>query len=263
MLSFIDTHTHLLDEKMPDIDMLREHWKCNHISNVFVVSFDKKSIYDYNKLAIDNKDIYCILGVHPEEVKDYTPDLEKELLEICQGEKVLAIGEIGLDYHYIDSSDEASKAKQKEVFVSQIILADKLNLPIVIHLRDACQDMLNILKENKHYLNNGGVIHCFSESVESFREFKKLGFAISVGGVVTFKNGKKLQEVIKEAELTDILLETDCPYLTPEPYRGQVNEPKNVYYIAEKICELKNISMEELSDATNKNIKRIFKKFRG
>jgi len=176
---------------------------------------------------------------------------------------VLAIGEIGLDYHYIDSNDEISKAKQKEVFVSQIKLADKLNLPIVIHLRDACQDMLKILKENKQYINHGGIIHCFSESVESFREFKKLGFAISVGGVVTFKNGKKLQEVIREAELTDILLETDCPYLTPEPYRGQVNEPKNVYYIAEKICELKNISMEELSVATNKNIKRIFKKFRG
>ena len=263
MLNFIDTHAHLLDDKMPDITTAKKHWECNNISNVFVVSFDKKSIDSYFKLAKEHKNLYCILGVHPEEINCYNQKLEEHITELAKDDKVLAIGEIGLDYHYISADDIDIKQKQKEVFISQIKLANKLKLPIVIHLRDACKDMLDILEENKQFLNNGGVIHCFSESVESFRAFKKLGFKISVGGVVTFKNSKKLQEVIKEAELSDILLETDCPYLTPEPFRGQINEPKNIYLIAEKICELKNITMEKLSIETNNNIKNLFKKFKG
>lgn len=263
MLKFIDTHAHLTDEKLRNLIDTRKHWEEKNISNVFAVAYNLQSSIDSVKLADKNNDIYAIIGIHPDELQDYTTESLETLKKLATHPKVLAIGEIGLDYHYIDSNDQETKKQQKELFVAQIKLAYDLNLPIMIHVRDAIGDLIQTLQENKPYINNGGVIHCFSESIESYKILKNLGFSIGIGGVVTFKNGKKLQEVVKNCDLKDIILETDCPYLAPEPHRGTINEPKYVSLIAEKICEIRNISMQELSDITNENIKRIFPKFKG
>lgn len=263
MLKFIDTHAHLTDEKLKDLNEIRKHWEDENISNVFAVAYNLQSSIDSVELANTNSDIYAIVGIHPDELQDYTDESLNILKQLANNDKVIAIGEIGLDYHYIKSDDIETKNKQKELFVAQMILADELNLPIMIHVRDAIGDLISILKQNKHLINNGGVIHCFSESIESYNIIKDLGLAIGVGGVVTFKNGKKLQDVVTKCNIQDIILETDCPYLAPEPYRGTMNEPKYIYTIAEKICEIRNISMKDLSDITNENIKRIFPKFKG
>ncbi len=263
MLRFIDTHAHLTDEKLSNTNEVQRRWKENHITDVFTVSYDKKSMIECVNLANINTNVYAIIGIHPDDVKDYTEETIALMKEYAKNDKVIAIGEIGLDYHMIDSNDTQAKERQKEVFISQIKLADKLNLPIMIHLRDACKDLCDILFDNRKYLNNGVIVHCFSESIETYNLLKKLNVTIGVGGVVTFKNGKKLQEVVKEADLTDIILETDCPYLSPEPYRGTTNEPKNILYIAEKICEIKGITLEELSSATYSNIKKLFPKYKG
>ena len=263
MLKFIDTHAHLTDEKLSNLIDTRKHWEEKNISNVFAVAYNLQSSIDSVRLANENNDIYAIVGIHPDELQDNTTESLEILKELANHQKVLAIGEIGLDYHYIESNDNETKLKQKELFVAQIKLANDLNLPIMIHVRDAIGDLIQTLQENKQYINNGGVVHCFSESLESYKILKNLGFSIGVGGVVTFKNGKKLQEVVKNCDLKDIILETDCPYLAPEPYRGTTNEPKYVSLIAEKICEIRNISMQELSDTTSENIKRIFPKFKG
>ncbi len=262
MLSFIDTHSHITDPRY-NLEEIEKHWKENNISNVFAVSYDKKSIIDVTNVAFNNNNIYAIIGVHPDDCDDYNNETEELIKSLAKNKKVLAIGEIGLDYHEIDANDFEKKNKQKEVFISQIKLADELGLPIMIHLRDACKDMLDILHDYSHYLNNGGIIHCFGESVETYDAVKKLGFVIGVGGVVTFKNGKRLQQVVEHADVRDIILETDCPYLTPEPFRGQINEPKNILYIAQKVCEIKGLTMSELSEITNKNVERVFPRFGG
>jgi len=263
MLKFIDTHAHLTDARLLDTKAVQQRWEENHISDVFTVSYDKKSMIESVELARNNPNIYAIIGIHPDDYKDYTNQTAKLIEELAKDDKVVAIGEIGLDYHMIDSNDIETKNKQKEVFVSQIKLADKLGLPIMIHLRSACKDLVDILFENRKYLNNAVIIHCYSESVETYNLLKKLNVTIGIGGVVTFKNGRNLQEVVKEANLSDIILETDCPYLSPEPYRGTTNEPKNILYIAEKICEIKNISLEELSEQTCNTVKKIFPKYKG
>ena len=193
-------------------------------------------------------------GVHPEDANEYSENAQKKLIELCKSKKVVAIGEIGLDYHY----EGFDKEKQKEVFLKQIVLADKLSLPIQIHCRDAMEDAMKILKENKDKLSRGGIFHCYSGSIEEAKEILKLGFSFSFGGVCTFKNARKAVEVINFLPIENILLETDCPYLAPEPHRGEVNEPKNIPFIAEKIAQIKNIQLEEVAKITTENAKRIF-----
>lgn len=253
----IDTHAHLNDKKYDSYrsNMIKEF--CNHnVGKVFTVAYDKQSIKDSVKLAEQHENIYAIIGIHPSETQDFDDETIQMLKEMSSHPKVIAIGEIGLDYHY----DGYNKEEQKRIFISQMKIADEVGLPICIHNRDSIGDCLEILKEHKHLLNNGGVVHCFSESVEIYKEIKKLGLKIAFGGTLTFKNSVQAPAVCEIADLDDILIETDCPYLTPHPYRGNINEPKYVGLVAEKIAMIKNISYDKVVDITSSNALRLFKK---
>lgn len=255
----IDTHAHLIDEKYDDrLDQLIADLKDNNIEKVFTVAFNKESIISSVELANKHKNIYAIIGVHPEDAGDYNEETEKLIKEFANNEKVIAIGEIGLDYHY----ENFDRDLQKEIFVKQLKLAHELKLPVVIHNRDSIGDCLEILKENKDLLSYGGVVHCFSESVEIYKEIKKLGLKISFGGTLTFKNSHVAPKVCEIADLEDILIETDCPYLTPHPFRGQVNEPKYTTYVAQKIAEIKGISYDKVVSQTTLNALNLFTKAR-
>lgn len=253
----IDTHAHLIDEKYTGrLDQLIKDLTDNKIEKVFTVAFNKESIIESVELANKYENIYAIIGVHPEDANDLTDETIELIKQYAQNPKVIAIGEIGLDYHY----DNFDKDLQKEVFVKQLELAYQLKLPVVIHNRDSIGDCLEILKSNKDLLAYGGVIHCFSESVEIYKEIKKLGLKISFGGTLTFKNSHVAPKVCETADLEDILIETDCPYLTPHPFRGQVNEPKYTTYVAQKIAELKGISYDKVVETTTQNALNLFKK---
>lgn len=247
----IDTHCHLGQNDYENREEIINNFK----DNIMIIS--GTNISDSTEvIEIVNKypNIYGTIGIHPECSKDINDNDYLKLEKMLQNEKIVGIGEIGLDYHY----ENIDKEKQKEVFIKQIELAKKHNKPIVIHTRDAIKDTLDIIKET-----NANIvpvtIHCFSESLEIAKEFIKLGCLLGVGGVVTFKNGKKLKEVVENIDLKNILLETDSPYLTPEPYRGMKNEPKNVFLVANKIAEIKNMSAEEVIEITTKNAKKQYK----
>ena len=253
----IDTHAHLTDEKYNNNrEEIINNLLDNKVEKVFTVAYNKKSILDAVSLSGKHPNIYAIIGIHPEEVDDFDDEIIDFIKKQAQNPKVIAIGEIGLDYHW----DVSKKDKQKEIFVKQIKLAHELQLPISIHNRDSIGDMLEILKENKEYLTYGGVMHCFSESVEVYKEIKKLGLKIAFGGTLTFKNSVVAPKVCEVADLEDIILETDCPYLTPHPYRGEVNEPKYTSLVALKIAEIKKLSYDTVVDATTKNALDLFKK---
>ena len=177
-----------------------------------------------------------------------------EIKKLATHDKVVAIGEIGLDYYW----DTSTKEKQIEYFKNQLHLANELNLPVIIHDREAHQDTFNILKEIP--VNKKGVLHCYSGSVEMAREFLKLGYYLGFGGSTTFKNAKNVIEVIKDIPNDRFLIETDCPYLTPHPFRGQVNEPKYTTYVAQKIAEIKGVSYDKVVETTTKNALNLFKK---
>lgn len=242
----IDSHAHILNEYYDNIYELIDELKEKNIICVLncadniqtsreVIESYKK--YDYFLLSA--------VGIHPECIDNNINELE----EIIIKNKVFAIGEIGLDYY----QNEENKDEQKELFNKQLDLAEKYKLPIVVHVRNAIQDVYDILKKRK--LN--GVIHCFSGSYEMAIEFIKLGYKLGIGGVLTFKNSK-LYQVIEKIDMDSILLETDSPYLSPEPLRGKKNNPSNVYYVAKKISEIKNISLEEVIEKTTKNFKDVF-----
>ena len=175
------------------------------------------------------------------------------MIQLSKNKKVVAVGEIGLDYHY----DLSPRDIQKQVFEKQILLAYKLGLPIVIHMREATQDTLEILEKNKQYIIRA-VLHCFNGSKQTLDKIMSMGFYVSYGGAVTFKNANGLLDIVKATPLDRIMLETDCPYMTPVPYRGQPNMPKYIPLVAEKICELKNISINQLQEITTKNAEKFF-----
>lgn len=198
--------------------------------------------------------VYGAVGVHPNETAELTEDLMNWLEHISRRPKVVAIGEIGLDYYW----DEPEREIQKHWFVRQLDLARKVHLPIVVHSRDAARDTLDIIKAEKAG-ELGGVIHCFSYGVELAREYLDLGFYLGIGGVVTFNNGKKLKEVVEYMPLDRIVLETDCPYLSPVPFRGKRNSSLNLTYVVKAISELKGVSEEEVIAVTNANAKRMYR----
>ena len=195
-----------------------------------------------------------LFGVSPNDLEDLDNDYLVKLEEISNQKKVVAIGEIGLDYYW----NKDNKEEQKQIFIDQIQLANKLNLPIVVHTRDAIMDTIDILK-NKIQCKKRGVIHCCSFNIELVREMLKLDFYLSFGGPVTYKNSKNAKEIIQMIPLDRLLIETDSPYLSPEPFRGTRNDSRNIKYIAEKIAEFKNLSVEEIAKQTYKNAQKIFK----
>lgn len=243
----IDTHAHILSEFYDDIDELIEELKSKDIIKVIncadSIETSKEVLNIYNKYE---GYLLPAVGVHPENIDN--SNLET-IENIIKEHKVFAIGEIGLDYHYNDEN----KDEQKEYFIKQLDLALKYDLPVIIHIREAMQECFDILKTRK----NKGIIHCFSGSVEMAREYIKLGYKLGIGGVLTFKNSK-LYEVIEKIDLKDIVLETDSPFLSPEPFRGKKNKPCNVLYVAKRIAEIKNISLEEVINTTTATAKQIF-----
>jgi TatD DNase family protein len=249
-----DTHAHLNDEQYnEDLEEVVERAKKEGVSNMVVVGFDRPTIKKAMELAERFEFIYASVGWHPVDAIDMT---EEDLLwieELAAHPKVVAIGEMGLDYHW----DKSPKDIQKEVFRKQIRLAKKVKLPIVIHNREATADIVEILKEEKAE-EVGGIMHCFSGSPEVAKECVKMNFYISLGGPVTFKNAKKPKEVAEEIPMDKLLIETDCPYLAPHPYRGKRNEPGYVKLVAEKIAEIKGLTIEEVAEITTRNAKKLF-----
>lgn len=243
----IDTHAHILSEFYDDIDKLIEELKSKNIIKVIncadSIETSKEVLNIYNKYE---GYLLPAVGIHPENIDNSNL---KTIENIIKEHKVFAIGEIGLDYHYNDEN----KDEQKEYFIKQLDLALKYDLPVIIHIREAMQECFDILKTRK----NKGIIHCFSGSVEMAREYIKLGYKLGIGGVLTFKNSK-LYEVIEKIDLKDIVLETDGPFLSPEPFRGKKNKPCNVLYVAKRIAEIKNISLEEVINTTTATAKQIF-----
>ena len=245
----IDTHAHLSDETYSDrLDDVILNAKENGVEKIFTVSYDLESIDKCVEIASKYPNVYAIIGIHPENIDDFNDDVLKKLETLSSHKKVIGIGEIGLEYHFLPDNEEEKeiiKARQKEIFIKQLELANKVSLPISIHQRDAVGDILQILKENKHLLKNGGVVHCFSESEETFKEFVKLGLKVAFGGVLTFKNSVNAPKVATSYGLENFLIETDCPYLTPEPLRGRCkNEPQYLKFVAEKIASLKICSLK-------------------
>ena len=232
---YIDTHCHLSLEDYDDIDLVIKENRENNISKIIISGCTRDTIKETLDLIDKYSDVYATIGYHPSEA-DITNESDLIVLEEqIQNKKVVGIGEIGLDYHY--GTD--NKSKQIELFRKQMELAEKYNLPVVIHSRDATEDTINILKEYKVI----GDMHCFSGSIETARIYINMGYKLGIGGVVTFKNSN-LYKVIESVGLENIILETDSPYLTPEPYRGKKNSSKYIPYVAEKIADILGVSVE-------------------
>lgn len=246
---FIDTHCHISKEDYDDIEAVINEAKDNQVKYLIICGCDKLGIKESIEIANSHDNIFLEIGYHPSEVLTTTDEDLEELKTLAKNNKVVAIGEIGLDYHW----DKENKEKQKELFKKQISIAKELDLPIVIHSRDAFQDTYDILKE----ANWKGDIHCFSGNLENAKMYLSLGFYLGIGGVLTFKN-TNLTETIKEIPVDKILLETDSPYLAPEPYRGHKNESKYIPVIAEKMGNILNKNKEEIGKITTDNAKKIF-----
>lgn len=246
---FTDTHCHIYKEYYENIDEILKNAKENKINRMINNGCDKKSNSEVLELIGKYENMYGALGIHPENVEEYIQEDIKLIEKQLNHKKVIAIGEIGLDYHYT----KENKEKQKKLLEEQLSLAERYHLPVIIHSREATEDTINILKNYK----TKGVIHSFSGSLETAKIYIKMGYLLGINGVITFKNSK-LKDVIREIPLENIVLETDSPYLTPEPFRGKRNEPARILEIAKFISELKEISIEELARITNDNIKRIF-----
>ena len=249
-----DTHAHYDDAQFDaDRDELLMSMKENDVGTIVNVSATYASCEKVIALAKKYPFMYAATGIHPDEVGSLNEETFSQLKIWCQEEKVVAVGEIGLDYYW----DKESHEEQKKWFIRQLHLARELNLPVNIHSRDASEDTFQIMKEYGKGLE--GIIHCFSGSKELALEYVKLGFHIGVGGVVTFKNGKKLKQVVEAIPLTSIVLETDCPYLAPEPYRGKRNNSSYIRYVAEEIARLKSVTFEEVVRQTEENAKKIYR----
>lgn len=252
-MELFDSHAHYNDEKFQEDreKVLSQIYKSG-VTKIVNAGYNLESSIQAIEIANKHEFIYATVGISPNDIEDYKEEHLKEIAKLAQNKKVVAIGEIGLDYYW----NKENKDLQKEVFISQIEIANKLNLPIVIHTREAIYDTLEILKNNS--CNKKGVFHCCPFNVDLVREGLKLGFYISFAGPTTFKNSKNASEIINMVPLDKMLIETDSPYLSPEPLRGKRNDSRNVIYIAQKIAEIKQISIEEIARATYENAKRIF-----
>ena len=252
----IDTHCHLNDEQLEnDTKDIIERAKEHNVKKLVCVGASLSSSVKAVEIANEYDNVFAVIGVHPDDANTFNDEILDKLKELAKNnKKVVAIGEIGLDYHFVQDNKEA----QKQCFIKQIELANELDLPIVIHTRDAMGDTLDIVRKYKDKIKKGGIFHCFHGSKEVLCEINKMGFYVSYGGAITFNNANSLREIVKQTPLDKILTETDCPYMAPVPLRGTINEPKNIDLIFEKMCEIKNISKNELEKIIENNTKKIF-----
>lgn len=249
-----DTHVHLNAEQYnEDLQEVIDRALSEGVTHMTVVGFDRPTIEKAIELAEAYDFIYASIGWHPVDAIDMTDEDLKWIEALAQHEKVVALGEMGLDYHW----DKSPKDIQKEVFRKQIQLAKKVKLPIIIHNREATADIVEILKEEKAS-EVGGIMHCFSGSPEIALECINMNFYISLGGPVTFKNAKQPKKVAELIPIERLLIETDCPYLTPHPYRGKRNEPGYVKLVAQEIADIKGKTLEEIGAITTENAKKLF-----
>lgn len=253
-----DTHAHYDDEQFDaDREELLSGMKAGGVGMIVdaaaaVASWDK-----ILELTEKYPFLYGSVGVHPDEVGDLNEENFARMSELADRKKIVAIGEIGLDYYW-DKEPEI-QAKQRYWFVRQLALAQQADLPVIIHSRDAAEDTMQIM-EKAYEDGIKGVIHCYSYSPEMAQEYVKMGYFIGVGGVVTFKNARKLVQTVEEIPLSAIVLETDCPYMAPEPHRGTRNDSRNIPYVIEKIAKIKGISAEEVEETTRENAFALFSK---
>ena len=250
----IDTHAHLLC--FEDLNNVINSMEQDGLEKIVTIGTTLEDSKQSINLASKYKNVYCSVGIYPEYAEGITEKDLNELEDLAYNKKVVAIGEIGLDYHNGDSDKEI----QKQVFVKQLEIADRLGIPFCIHCRSAADDVINVLKENKHLIKHSGVMHCYSEGAKYIKEFLNLGLYISFSGNITFK--KSDRSFLKDIPLDKILIETDAPYLSPEPLRGRRNYPKNVLLTAKRIAQELNISFEEFDKITTKNAKNLYFKMR-
>lgn len=247
-----DSHAHYDDERFnDDREELIASFPEQGVMKVLNVGSDQISIKKVLEYVDKYPSFYGAVGIHPSETDKLKDGYLETLRKAATHDKIVAIGEIGLDYYY----DEPEEYIQKKWFHLQLDLCEETGLPVIIHSRDACQDTLEILKQRK---NITGVIHCFSYTKETAEEYLKMGYYFGIGGVVTFKNAKKLKEAVEYIPMDRILLETDCPYLAPEPFRGQRNSSVMIPYIIEEIARIKNLDPKEVEDAAWENTHRLF-----
>lgn len=253
---YIDTHVHLNNDDIAlHLDEVINDALLEKVNKLIVVGYDVKTSLRAIELAHQYDFCYAIVGYHPTEIKGYS-DKEYELLEkMAQDERVIAIGEVGFDFHW----DTTSKEEQLEAFSRQIEIAKKYHLPLSIHSRDAHQITFDTLKEH-HAEEVGGIMHSYSGSVEMAKEYIKMNFNFGISGPITFKNGKNIQEVVKALDVRYFVSETDSPYLTPEPYRGKENGPKYIPLIVKKMASIKNITEEQMASIIMDNANRIFRR---
>ena len=253
-VGWLDSHAHICGKEFKDdLDKVIQNAKDNGLVKIMIICSDLSEVEKAIDLATNDEMFDVAVGLHPNDQKFLTDKDWDLFYEYAHNEKIIAIGEIGLDYHWHKDNVE----KQKELFIKQIKLAKNLNKPIIVHSRDAMKDTYDILKEHKCK----GVMHCYSGSYEMAKEFTKLGYYISLAGPVTFKNAAKPKEVALKVDINKLLIETDCPYLTPVPFRGKRNEPMYVKHIGKYISELRNIEENELKEHICENYNILFKKF--
>ena len=247
----VDTHCHIFSEYYDDIESVIKRAKEAGVRAIIVNGVDRNSNEEILELVKKYDIVYGALGIQPEEVSMCTDDDIEFIEKHINDEKIVALGEIGLDYHY-----ECDKDLQKKVFLKQLEIAKRHNKPVIVHSRDCINETYNILKD----FNLKGIMHCYSGSVEMAKKFNEIGFLLGIGGIATFRNAVKIVDVIKDIDLEYIVVETDSPYLSPEPYRGKQNEPQNIKIIVDKICDIKGLESTFVCDTLVSNVCRLFDK---
>lgn len=247
----VDTHCHVFREYYEDLEQVITRAKDKGVGALIVNGYDMSSNKEVLELVKKYDIVYGALGIQPENLDELNDENISFIEEHITDDKIVAVGEIGLDYHY-----DLDKERQKYLFKRQLDIAKKYNKPVIVHSRDCIQETYDILK----MYNIKGIMHCYSGSVEMAKKFVEIGFFLGIGGISTFKNSRKVVEVIKNIPIEYILLETDCPYLTPEPYRGKRNEPAYIPLILERICSLKSLNYKDVEEVMTSSILRLFDK---
>ena len=251
----IDTHAHLQDKDLKkDLEQVLSRAQNAGLEKIICVGYDLASSQEALQLARKYRQVHAVVGIHPHDAQSLTPDVKEKIFAMARDQRVVAIGEIGLDFY----RDLSPREIQRQAFREQIKMAQEIGKPIVIHDRDAHQEVMEIIKAEKAG-KNLGIMHCYSGALPMANELIKLGFYISFAGPLTFKNASKAHETAAKIPIDKILVETDCPYLSPEPFRGKLNEPANVKYVAAKLAELRNKSIDEIAYLTNLNARKVYR----